>query len=116
MMANSWLEFTPAPITTANDKQPTPPASPPAPETYSAGQYVVVAVPVEDGSHRLFRAMISRVFDGEAQVTVQFMKNVKDNIWRWPYLDDLSIINYSDIVRKCQCPDMVARGRYKFND
>ena len=72
----------------------------------------------EKPSMNCFRASFKRLNQKHKldHLTVRFMKQIQDNIWVWPELDDLSLVPYSDIIKVCQCPDLVRHGTYQFID
>ena len=96
---------------------PTSPPSPAAPPSYNNGDYVEVAVPIEGGGIQKYRGLITRTFDGH-MVNVQLMRHVKATIWKWPEMDDITHIPITDILRKCECPQLVPRSfsQLKFAD
>ena len=48
-----------------------------------------------------FRASFKRLKQKHKldHLTVRFMKQIQDNIWVWPELDDLSLVPYSDKLK-----------------
>ena len=64
-----------------------------------------------------FFFQILQNFQEEEQLEIKFMKPLplRNDVWVWPVIDDLSIIPYSDVRELCNDPVLVGRGKYTFS-
>ena len=54
------------------------------------------------------------MYPGESHLQVKFMKEAKNSLYRWPSLDDLSVMEEREVLKTPKAPELVARGRYAF--
>ena len=96
--------------TSPQDPTPTTPQDPtPTSPQYSVGQYITIKLQEEQ-----LKGVIIDLDQDE--VTVKAMRPSKD-LWVWPAIDELYIINPSMIIDICDCPQLVGSlraARYKF--